>query len=179
MQTYCACLSLSSSSYFIYECMTDINHTLFERQENFLSTDNKIFCLERIYERDIRANILYRSFIEKCGFVLMLSLFFIVSFYFYRSVIKISYIGFERGEDALSFRKEIFFQHLSIEAKWGSTFCAITFASYVNKNCIDNFSIIDYFGSMCETQFRSFHYNFGNEKMIRSEWTKLLLTYRY
>ncbi len=82
MQTYCASLSFSFSSHFIYECVIDINHTPFERGENILSADNKIFFLERIYWRDIRVDILYRSFIEKCGFVLRVSLFFycVVSF---------------------------------------------------------------------------------------------------
>ena len=47
---------------FIYDCMTNINHTPFERGENFLSTDNKIFVLQRIYGRDMRVDILYRSF---------------------------------------------------------------------------------------------------------------------
>ncbi len=48
--------------------------------------------------------------------------------------IKINHIAFARGETALSFAKNVFFQRLSIEVKYGSTFCAITFALYVMLN---------------------------------------------
>ena len=50
---------------FIYECVTNINHTPFERGENFLSADNKILFLQRIYGRNMGADILYRSFTKK------------------------------------------------------------------------------------------------------------------
>ena len=50
---------------FIYECVTNINHTPFERGENFLSTDNKIYLSEPVYQRDIGIDIFRYRFLKE------------------------------------------------------------------------------------------------------------------
>jgi hypothetical protein len=49
----------------------------FERAKHFLSAGYKNLFLERISEEDIRLDILRRSFMKKCGFILKVSIFFI------------------------------------------------------------------------------------------------------
>ena len=93
---------------FIYECMTNINHTPFERGENFLSIGNKIFFLQRIHGRDMTVDILYCSFIKKSADLFGGCLSFLLCHFIYTHVIKISYIQFERRDKDLSFDKKVF-----------------------------------------------------------------------
>jgi hypothetical protein len=136
LQIYDVTIYLSSLSHFTRECVANINHTPFERGENFLSTDNKIFFSKCVYWRIIQgisestSSAVSRNF-TKSADVFWGCLSFLLCRSVYKRVIKINYIRFERGEKALSFGKNVFFQHPSIKEKFGSTLCAITFASYV------------------------------------------------
>ncbi len=108
------------------------------RPRHLLSTDNKIFCLERINGRDIRVHILYRSFIEKVRIFFLGYLSFLLSHFIYKCVIKISYIGFERGEDVLSFGKNSFLSALFYRREIGVNilchyFCIICYFTKVNS----------------------------------------------
>jgi hypothetical protein len=58
-QICCVSISFSFLSHFIYECVFNMNYILFERGENFLSIDNKIFFLTLSYRRDITIDIFW------------------------------------------------------------------------------------------------------------------------
>ena len=86
---------------FSYECVTNINHTPFKRGENFLSAENKIFFLQRIYGRDMRVDILYRSFTKKVQICFEGVSLFLLCRFIYAHVIKISYIHHLKEETKL------------------------------------------------------------------------------